>query len=410
VHLKHLSLANFRNFVRLELDLPQAVTLIQGDNAQGKTNLLEAVMLLATSRSPRTGTDREWISWYVDREPLPFVRLEALLDRQDEALQLELLMAATGAQTANGPAFRKRIQVNGVPRRALDLVGLMKVVLFMPEDVALVAGSPSIRRRYLDIALCQLDNHYCRTLSRYQKVVERRNALLRQMRDAGGDPSQLDYWDRELVQLGSYLLAARWTIAERLDALGTEVHQQITGVSERLRLSYDSTVELAPDQREAVVVASSDVAQASESLQMASTRSQEIAAEVFTSRLAQLRPRERGAGLTLAGPHRDDMRFLLAGRDLRLYGSRGQQRIGALCAKLAEVEVMRERTGASPILLLDDVMSELDRVRRDYLLRLLDGSCQAIVTTTDWDDYAPAFRDRVNCLEARAGEIRPYEG
>jgi DNA replication and repair protein RecF len=205
-------------------------------------------------------------------------------------------------------------------------------------------------------------------------------------------------------------LAARWTITERLDALGTEVHQQITGVTERLRLAYDSTVELSPDQMEAVVGDGDGVAQASESLQMASSRSQEIAAEAFGRRLAELRPRERGAGLTLAGPHRDDMRFLLAGRDLRLYGSRGQQRIGALCAKLAEIEVMRERTGASPILLLDDVMSELDRVRRDYLLRLLDGSCQAIVTTTDWDDYAPAFRDRVNCLEARAGEIRAYGG
>jgi len=404
VYLKHLSLANFRNFVRLELDLPPAVTLLQGDNAQGKTNLLEAIALLSTARSPRGNTDREWVSWHVEREPLPYARLEGILEQEGEETRLEMILTPTNSLSANGLTFRKQIRVNGVSRRALDLVGLMKVVLFMPEDVTLAAGAPSVRRRYLDIALCQMERRYCRTLSRYLKVVERRNALLRQLRESGGDPQQLDYWNRELVQMGSHLLARRWAVVAHLDHRAREIHGRLAGPDERLRLRYLSTVPLLPEE-EAKVSEPSGPDEGQAALGGSTALAQEGIAEAFWRRLEEVREREQGAGLTLLGPHRDDFQFLVAGRDLRAYGSRGQQRSAALSLKLAEVEVMEELTGQCPVLLLDDVMSELDHRRREYLLRILDGPNQAIVTTTDWDDFAPAFREGVHCLEVKAGQV-----
>lgn len=405
MHLKHLSLANFRNFVRLELDLPPTVTLLQGDNAEGKTNLLEAIALLSTARSPRTTADREWLSWHADREPVPYARLEGVLEQEGEETRLEMVLVPTGNASANGPTFRKQILVNGLACRALDLVGTLKVVLFMPEDVDLVAGSPSARRRFLDIALCQVDRRYCRTLSRYLKVVERRNALLRQLRESGGDAGQLEFWDRELVQSGSYLIARRWAVLARLDLHAGEVHGQVAGPEARLRLGYLSEVPLTGEGQPKVKRRSGPTSPAA-ALGDAAAVAQEQVADAFWQRLKGLRDQERGAGLTLVGPHRDDFQFLLAGKNLRAYGSRGQQRTAALALRLAEVEVMKEETGQTPVLLLDDVMSELDRTRREYLLRVLDGAAQAIVTTTDWDDFAPAFRARVHRLKVEAGEVR----
>ncbi|MGC8839697.1 MAG: DNA replication/repair protein RecF, partial [Anaerolineae bacterium] len=379
-------------------DLPPQVTLLQGANAQGKTNLLEAITLLSTARSPRTPSDREWLSWHAEREPLPYARLEASLTREQagEEVHLEMVLAPTGNATANGPAFRKQVRVNGTPCKALDFVGILKVVLFMPEDVDLVAGAPAGRRRYLDIALCQMDNRYCHALSRYLKVLERRNALLRHLREAGGDPAQLAFWDRELVQAGSYVLALRQAFVASLDAEARRVHWNLAGPEGNLHLQYLSSVPLPLEQGE------TPSPLGGRSLQM-----QEQVAQAFWQALRESRERERAAGVTLAGPHRDDLQFLLGGRDLRTYGSRGQQRTAALAVKIAEVAVMREQTGESPVLLLDDVMSELDQARRRYLLQVLDGASQAIVTTTDWGDFTPEFRARAHCLQVEGGQVRP---
>lgn len=393
--LTRLALTNFRNFVWLELDLPPKVTLLQGENAQGKSNLLEAITLLSTARSPRTASDREWLSWHAEQDPMPFARLEGSLrlDGGEETL-LEMVLAPTGNASPNGPTFRKQTLVNGVPRRALDFVGILKVVLFMPEDVDLVAGAPSGRRRYLDIALCQMDNRYCHALSRYLKVLERRNALLRQLRDAGGDRAQLAFWDRELVQAGSYVLALRQAFVARLDAEARRVHRSLAGEEASLRVRYVATVPwedpTPPLPLEPEVLA----------------RVQERASEAYWQALEAARERERMAGSTLAGPHRDDIQFLVGARDLRPYGSRGQQRTAALAVKVAEAAIMKDVSGENPVLLLDDVMSELDHQRRGFLLDLLDGSSQAIVTTTDWDDFAPEFRHRAYCLQVAEGQVR----
>lgn len=398
VLLRHLSLVNFRNFVRLELDLPPRVTLLQGENAQGKSNLLEAIMLLSTARSPRTTSDREWLSWHAEREPMPYARLEASLQRgqQGEEVHLEMVLAPTGNATANGPTFRKQVRVNGSPRKALDFVGILKVVLFMPEDVGLVAGAPAGRRRYLDVALCQMDNRYCHALSRYLNVLERRNALLRHMKEAGGDPGQLAFWDRELVQAGSYVLALRQAFVASLDAEARRVYWSLAGPEGNLALRYLSSV-----------VPLQDAGHRQSYLAGSLPQMQTKVAQAFWQALRETGERERAAAATLVGPHRDDLQFLLGGRDLRTYGSRGEQRTAALATKIAEVTVMREQTGESPLLLLDDVMSELDQTRRKYLLRVLDGAAQAIVTTTDWGDFAPEFRAGAHCLRVEAGQISP---
>ena len=358
MRLTHLSLHNFRNYVRLDLDLPPGVSLLQGDNAQGKTNLLEAIYYLATSRSPHAGADRELVNWLaVEQEPLPYARLVGKVAKAAGESAIEITLTQQGN---NGARYGKQIRLNGVARRAMDLLGQLNVVLFLPEDIALVSGPPSERRRYLDAALCQIDPGYCRALSRYNQVVTQRNALLRDLRERGGDSAQLAFWDERLVENGAYLVSRRWDALRALDGLAHDLHGQLTGGGEQLRLRYVPSVELeGPADKVAV-------------------------AQAFRAQLQALRPREIAAGMTLVGPHRDEARFLINEIDCGVYGSRGQQRTAALSLKLAEVHLMRRETGEQPVLLLDDVLSELDEHRRRFLLHTLDnGAEQAIITTTD---------------------------
>jgi len=358
MRLTHLTLHNFRNYVRLDLDLPPGVSLLQGDNAQGKTNLLEAVYYLATSRSPHAGSDRELVNWLAaEQEPLPYARLVGKVTRAAGESAIEITLTQ---QANNGARYRKQIRLNGVARRAMDLLGQLNVVLFLPEDISLVSGSPSGRRRYLDAALCQIDPVYCRTLSRYNQIVTQRNALLRDLRERGGDSGQLAFWDERLVEKGAYLVSRRWNALLSLDGLAHDLHGQLTGQTEQLRLRYAPSVEMeGPADADSV-------------------------REAFMGQLQELRRREIAAGMTLVGPHRDELRFLINEVDCGIYGSRGQQRTAALSLKLAEVGLMRRETGEQPVLLLDDVLSELDEHRRRFLVHTLEnGVEQAIITTTD---------------------------
>jgi DNA replication and repair protein RecF len=358
MRLAHLTLHNFRNYVRLELDLLPGVTVLLGDNAQGKTNLLEAIYYLATTRSPHSGADRELVNWLAtEEEPLPYARLVGRVERGTTELTIEVTLTQ---QANNGTRYRKQIRINGVAKRAMDLLGQLNVVLFLPEDLALVSGSPSRRRRYLDVMLCQIDPHYCRSLSRYNQTVTQRNALLRDLRERGGDQGQLVFWDERLVENGAYLVVRRQHALMGLDELAREVHTELTDGAESLHLRYQPSVELdgPPD---------ADGARAA-----------------FQAQLEALRRREVAAGMTLVGPHRDEVRFLIDKVDAGVYGSRGQQRTVALALKLAEVDLMRRETGEHPVLLLDDVLSELDAHRRGFLVHFLnDGPQQAIITTTD---------------------------
>ncbi len=381
MRLTHLSLHNFRNYVRLDLDLPPGVTLLQGDNAQGKTNLLEAIYYLATSRSPHAGADRELVNWLtVEAEPLPYARLVGRVARGAGEVAIEITLTQ---QANHETRYRKQIRLNGVAKRAMDLLGQLNVVLFLPDDIALVSGSPSGRRRYLDATLCQIDPLYCRTLSRYNQIVTQRNALLRDLRERGGDPTQLAFWSERLVEHGSYLVSRRWRALVALDELAHGVHSQLTDGGERLHLCYVPSVEMD---------------RPGDANDMART---------FQAQVEDLRRREIAAGMTLVGPHRDEVRFLVNDMDAGVYGSRGQQRTAALALKLAEVDLMRTETGEYPVLLLDDVLSELDEHRRRFLMRTLDdGAEQAIITTTDLHTIPQTFLQRCQLWRVEMGRLQ----
>ena len=415
MYLSHLSVTHFRNHRHLELDFSGALTLVQGPNAQGKTNLLEAIYYLATSKPVHAQHEREVVGWQAKDEPIPYCRVAATIrehaPHSQKSQEVEIILTSRG----EGEQYQKQVKINGVNRRAMDLIGLLRAVLFLPEDIKLVAGSPSERRRYLDIALCQIDREYCRSLSAYQKILTQRNSLLKALRERRADPtagattSQIDFWDAQLVQHGSDVISARHNFLLKLEELADNRLGSLTDERERLQLQYlpsfnlglidDGEFQFSKGEHYAVTLP--------QALQTEVTVDQ--VAEEYAAKLQHRRGREIAAGLTLYGPHRDDLRFLVNRNDLRMYGSRGQQRTGALALKLAETEVMQILTGRAPLLLLDDVMSELDAQRRQTLLNALDGVEQAIVTTTDWADFSPAFRKQARLLTITGGIVEPVE-
>ena len=401
MHLQHLSLTNFRNYTRLELALPGGLTIVQGDNAQGKSNLLEAITYLATSRSSRTSSDGELVNWLALEEPYPYVRLAARLSKQERVEQVDITLVPG---KSNG-RFRKQVRINGVNRRGLDLIGIMLVVLFRPEDVDLISGSPSLRRRYLDMALCQMEPVYCRALSQYNKVLGQRNALLRQLRESRRKVGeQLRYWDEKLVETGSLVIARRQWLINQIDDEASLRHLDLSGGYERLRLKYLPSFD--PGHRPENANASFP---STNSLRERGVYYAELSqAQVRASFVAHLRASQAqdiAAGMTLLGPHRDDMGFYLGDRNLRNFGSRGQQRTAALASKLAELTIMTEVSGEAPILLLDDVMSELDANRRSMLLDILTSVPQAIVTTTDWDHFSGPLLGEAHRLHVHGGQL-----
>lgn len=406
MHLTHLALTNFRNFAHLELDLAPGVTVLQGNNACGKTNLLEAIFYLATARSPHAGAERELIRWGAGAEPIPFARVETeVVKRNGMRTQLEIVLVQAAAEKNQGidtevhkPNARvnKRIKVNGVGKRTLDLLGELNAVLFLPEDLDLVFGSPGDRRRYLDTTLSQIDPRYGRALSKYNQVVEQRNSLLRDFRERAYNPDELAIWDKQLVDEGTYLIAHRAQTIARYNQLTADIHPRLTDQREHLRLVYQPSVTFETPTLPSPV-----------------NRGGDEIAENFARQLDALRPRELGAALTLVGPHRDEVRFLIertpntAGHsiDAITYASRGQGRTIALSLKLAEVALMRAETGEDPILLLDDVMSELDAARRAALAQTVIDAPQAIITATDLEDFSPQFLARARVLRMCDGQI-----
>ncbi len=414
MHLTRLALTNFRNYAHLELDLAPGLTLLQGNNACGKTNLLEAVFYLATARSPHAGAERELLRWGASDEPIPFARVEAELEKRNgvrTVLEIVLVQAAEDKNRGEAGATRKpsgrvskRIKVNGVSKRALDLFGELYAVLFLPEDLDLVFGSPGDRRRYLDTTLSQIDPRYGRALSKYNQVLEQRNSLLRDFHERPFKPAELAVWDQQLIAEGAYLIARRAATVERYNGLIAEIHPQLTDAREQLELGYQSSVALDKPAAQAALFPDTG-----------SAPNAEIGA-LFARQLEMMRPRELGAGLTLVGPHRDDLRFMIRRSsdqnpvDATTYASRGQGRTVALSLKLAEVRLMRAETGEEPVLLLDDVMSELDAPRRAALSQTVIDSPQAIITATDLDDFTGEFLARARVLKACDGRVEAANG
>ncbi len=406
--LTHLDLTHFRNYAHLSLDFNAPLTLIQGRNAQGKTNLLEAIYYLATSKSSHARSEREVVGWSADEEPIPYSQITGTVEKDDARQTLEVLFTP---RNNGNHHYTKQIRINGVNRRGIDLIGEMRAVLFLPEDVVLVAGSPVERRRYVDIALCQIERAYCQHLSRYQKVVTQRNSLLRQLRDEGISPrdpavaAQLAFWDDQLVHHGAYVLHRRYTFLAHMDPIARLRHAQLSSEREALHLAYLPSFNPGylneADYRRLM---DGDTTPALTRLPDAVPTVKALT-ESFQRKLESRRDRELAAANTLYGPHRDDLVFVVNGRDLRTYGSRGQQRTAALALKLAEMETMTADTGETPLLLLDDVMSELDATRREMLLSVLEGVEQAVVTTTDWSDFSNTFLAQAQRLHVDAGHV-----
>ncbi len=401
--LNSLSLTNFRNYVRLEIDLPPHITILQGNNAQGKTNFLEAIYYLATATSPRAQNDSQVIYWLADEDVLPYARLVGQVSKGGESLQVEITLMKAKNGNSQVETIQKSIRVNGVNRRVSELIGTIPVVLFLPQDIQIVDGSPSHRRRYLNALLCQVDPRYYRDLQKYGRVVFQRNHLLRRLRERRQDAEQLAFWDRQMSEAGAYILERRLRLVSRLNEVVVDIHPDLTGRQEHLRLSYVSTLDLSKPPR----------AEGGLQLAMSLDASEDAVPtlpyirQLFEEQLAARRGEEIGRGTTLLGPHRDDLRFLVNSVDMTVYGSRGQQRTTALSAKLAEVEWLRQEVGEMPILLLDDMVSELDPDRRNYLLATLARADQVVVTTTDTEGFSPEFLQDARLFQVSQGQLEP---
>jgi DNA replication and repair protein RecF len=377
MRITHLSLTNFRNYARLELAMPPGMIVLYGDNAQGKTSLLESVYYLATSRSPHSTSDKQLINWLASSDPLPYARLVAEVQTRQGFKRMEMTLIH---EKARGERYKKEIRVNGVTKRVMDLLGQITVVMFLPQDLTLVEGAPSERRRYLDITLCQTDSQYCHALGQYNKVITQRNALLRSYQEKGGrgDPSQLDFWDEKMAQYGAIIVNGRNKLVSDLERGAQRIHHDLSGANEMLRLHYHPGFDAA---------LSGDGQMGFDPVALGAGALPQLAPEKMAMRFYdQLKAKRREdmlRGQTSIGPQRDEMRFLVNGHDLGLYGSRGQNRTAVLALKLAELDWMRQKTGEWPILLLDEVAAELDTHRRGYLLERVGQAEQVMLTTTE---------------------------
>ncbi|MFQ6101599.1 MAG: DNA replication/repair protein RecF [Anaerolineae bacterium] len=408
MRIRYLSLTNFRNYARLELTLPEQPLLLHGANAQGKTSLLEAVYLLATGSSPLTPLDRQLIKWEAEAEGLSYARVWAEVVHRDRIREVEIVLESR--PLANGTTrLRKTIRVDRARKRRADLAGLLNAVLFMPQDVALVAGPPASRRRYMDDTLCQVDGDYCASLERYTEALRQRNAVLRHLRDEGGDPAQLAPFEEVLAREGVVVANGRCELVTALSQRADRIHRQLTGGAEWLRLEYRPNFD--PAAPPALKY------QMGLGLQPYAGPPPEVGAEglvmAFRQALLARRADEIVRGMTLTGPHRDELRFVAGSPgqgthevDLGTYGSRGQQRTAVLALKLAELEWMREQTGETPVLLLDEVLAELDAARRRYLLAQVDSVEQALLTATDPEMFSAEFREEATLWEVRGGIVK----
>ncbi len=383
MHLRELSLDAFRSYPQLRLTLEPGLTLIVGDNAAGKSNLLEAIYLLAATRSPRASTEGEMIAWGAlagASVPAPAVtRVAGTAARAAGAVTVEIalvtrsdargqpLLARSGA-----PLTSKRLRLNGIARRATEVVGRIAAVLFTTLDIETITGAPSQRRRYLDLTITQSDRGYARAYGRYDKALTQRNALLKRLREGsavGAGSEQLRPWEDVIAEEGGVVMAAR---AAAVAALG----QAAAAHYRTLAPAQETASPLAPGAQAGALALEYRPALEGAALET-------IAAEALREAMARLRPREIAAGTTLVGPHRDDLLVRLGERSATAYASRAQLRSAALALRLAEADRLWALTGERPLLLLDDVFSELDPARREAAVATIAPAEQVLLTTAD---------------------------
>ena len=372
--LSNVSLFDFRNYPELDLPLERSATVFFGGNAQGKTNLLEAVALTALARSPRTGQAGELVRF---GQAAARVSCAVQTDRGREELETRITVTPTLA----GSRALKRFSINGRSRQSSEMTGSLRVVLFWPDDLQLVKGPGEGRRRFLNTLLSQIDQSHARELTRYGHLLDQRNALLRAVRDGRQSAPDLDYWTRSLAESGAAIMVDRQRRLLELQPVAAAFHRELTDDRERLDLRYRPA---------GVRIGEAPV---------------ELVAEQLRLAMEEARDEEIARGQTAVGPQRDDVEVWLDDHEARLYASQGQQRTAVLSLKLAELHYLAEVTGEQPVLLLDDVMSELDPTRRERLLAALQPGPQALITAADLNDLPRSILERAAVFRVEKGTI-----
>lgn len=337
--IKSIELADYRNYDFLTLQFDKGTNILYGDNAQGKTNILEAIYVAATTKSHKGSKDREIINF--DKEE---AHIRTYLEKEDVETRVDMHLRKSRS---------KGIAIDGQKlKKAADLLGLCNVVFFSPEDMSIIKNGPAERRRFVDMELCQLDNFYLYNLNHYNKIVNQRNKLLKDMYMNPELRDTLNIWDSQLVSFGSKIIERRKIFADQINEIIYDIHKKLSGGKEELYIQYE------PD----------------------------VLIESFETKLKINQEKDIKLKQTTTGPHRDDISFLIGTTDIRKFGSQGQQRTAALSLKLSEIELMKKITKDTPILLLDDVLSELDSNRQNYLLNSI-GDIQTIISCTGLEEF-----------------------
>ena len=343
--IESLALNNFRNYSEAEIKFSHGINILYGDNAQGKTNILEAIYMLATTKSHRSSKDKDIIRFDNDES---HIRAEIIKNDINHRIDMHL------RRNKN-----KGVAIDMLPiKRSAELFGLLNIIFFSPEDLTIIKDSPSERRRFIDMELCQLNKIYYSNLSTYNKILNQRNNFLKQISFDNKNSDMLDVWDAQLVDYGIKVIKDRNNFINMINEIIYDIHKNLTSGKEELRLIYDKN----------------------------------ISEDLFANELCLKRDIDLRYQSTQIGPHRDDIIFMINDMDAKKYGSQGQQRTVALSLKLAEIELVKRLINDNPILLLDDVMSELDSTRRDSLLSSISG-IQTIITCTGYDDF---IKERIN--------------
>ena len=357
MYIQSLELKNYRNYDRLIIEFSSGTNILYGDNAQGKTNILEAVYLGATTKSHRGSKDKEIIRF---GENESHIRIHLM--KQDIGHQIDMHLKKSRTKGA---------AIDRIPiKRSSDLLGFVPVIFFSPEDLSIIKNGPSERRKFLDIELSQLEKMYLHQLSSYNKVMAQRNNLLKQLVYQRELLDTLDSWDLQLVKYGSEVIRYRQKFIEDLNEIIREIHKNLTGKKEKIVLKYDYSVNY----------------------------------DEFLTVLQRKREIDLKYASTGAGPHRDDIEFLVNGIDIRKFGSQGQQRTAALSLKLAQIELVKRQTGETPILLLDDVLSELDSSRKNYLLDSIK-DIQTLITCTGLEEFINSHLQIDKMFQVKSGKI-----
>ncbi len=381
MYLKTLHLKQFRNYLEQQVQFEAPKVILVGNNAQGKSNLLEAVELLSTLKSHRASRDRDLI-WHPPQSSVSETagQISATLERQTGVMDLKLLLRSNGHRTVslNGEALR----------RQLDFLGMLNVVQFSSLDLDLVRGAPERRRHWLDTLLSQLEPLYAYILQQYQKILRQRNALLKQLQELEGTDthqSELALWDAQLATVGSRLIRRRARALARLAPIAMAWHASISGSTEVLNVSYLPNVVWDGDM----------------------SATPEVVQQAFLEKIQQRAKVEQIQGTSLVGPHRDEVELTINGTPARQYGSQGQQRTSVLALKLAELKLISEVVGEPPILLLDDVLAELDLTRQNQLLEAIADRFQTLITTTHLGAFDATWLKSSQILTVCAGQISP---